>query len=151
VSADVVTADGAVITASATEHADLFWALRGGGGNFGVVTSFEYHLHPVGQWLAGTVVYPRSQARDILRYHRDFSETCSDLTAVFAGLMTSPDDAPIVALPIGYHGPLEEGERVLAPLRRLGTPLFDDVGPKSYTEVQRIFSTDVFPHGVSSD
>jgi len=148
VSADVVTADGAVITASATEHADLFWALRGGGGNFGVVTSFEYQLHPVGQWLAGTVVYPRSQARDILRYHRDFSETCSDLTAVFAGLMTSPDDAPIVALPIGYHGPLEEGERVLAPLRRLGTPLFDDVGPKSYTEVQRIFSPDVFPHGM---
>jgi FAD/FMN-containing dehydrogenase len=148
VSADVVTAAGEVITASATEHPDLFWALRGGGGNFGVVTSFEYQLHPVGQWLAGTVVYPRSQARDILRYHRDFSETCSDNTATFAGLMTSPDGAPIVALPIGYHGPLDEGERVLAPLRRLGTPLFDDVGPKAYTEVQSIFNPAVFPHGM---
>jgi len=95
VSADVVIAAGEVITASTTEHPDLFWALRGGGGNFGVVTSFEYQLHPVGQWLAGTVVYPRSQARDILRYHRDFSETCSDNTATFAGLMTSPDGAPI--------------------------------------------------------
>ncbi len=148
VSADVVTADGTVLTASATEHPDLFWALRGGGGNFGVVTSFEYQLHPVSQWFAGTVVYPRSQARDILRYHRDFSEACSDSTAAFAGLMTLPDGTPIIALPIGYHGPLDEGERILAPLRRLGTPLFDDVGPKSYTEVQTIFNPEVFPHGM---
>lgn len=148
VSADVVTADGTVLTASATEHPDLFWALRGGGGNFGVVTSFEYQLHPVSQWFAGTVVYPRSQARDILRYHRDFSEACSDSTAAFAGLMTLPDGTPIIALPIGYHGPLDEGERMLAPLRRLGTPLFDDVGPKSYTEVQTIFNPEVFPHGM---
>ena len=148
VSADVVTADGTVRTASATEHTDLFWALRGGGGNFGVVTSFEYQLHPVGQWLAGTVVYPRAQAREILRAHRDFSEACSDQTAVFAGLMTSPDGAPIIALPIGYHGPLDEGARVLAPLRRLGTPLFDDVGPKTYVEVQTIFNPAVFPHGM---
>ncbi len=148
VSADVVTADGTVLTASATEHPDLFWALRGGGGNFGVVTSFEYQLHPVSQWFAGTVVYPRSQARDILRYHRDFSEACSDSTAAFAGLMTLPDGTPIIALPIGYHGPLDEGERILAPLRRLGTPLFDDVGPKSYPEVQTIFNPEVFPHGM---
>ena len=112
------------------------------------MTSFEYQLHPVGPWLAGTVVYPRAQARDILRYHRDFSEACSDRTAVFAGLMTSPDGAPIIALPIGYHGPLDEGERVLAPLRRLGTPLFGDVGPKSYVEVQSIFNPAVFPHGM---
>jgi FAD/FMN-containing dehydrogenase len=102
----------------------------------------------VGPWLAGTVVYPRAQAREILRAHRDFSEACSDRTAAFAGLMTSPDGDPIIALPIGYHGPLDEGERVLASLRRLGTPLFDDVGPKSYVEVQRIFNPAVFPHGM---
>jgi FAD/FMN-containing dehydrogenase len=148
IEADVVLADGTLVTANELQHSDLFWALRGGGGNFGVVTSFEYQLHPVGQWLAGTVVYPRSQARDILRYHRDFSQACSDSTTTFAGLMTSPDGAPIIALPIGYHGPLAEGERVLAPLRRLGTPLFDDVGPKSYAEVQSIFNPAVFPHGM---
>jgi FAD/FMN-containing dehydrogenase len=84
VSADVVTAEGEVITASETEHPDLFWALRGGGGNFGVVTSFEYQLHPVGQWLAGTMVYPRSMARDILRAQRDFAQSiCPDQAISF--------------------------------------------------------------------
>jgi FAD/FMN-containing dehydrogenase len=149
VSADVVTAEGQAITASESEHPDLFWALRGGGGNFGVVTSFEYQLHPVGQWLAGTMVYPRSMARDILRAQRDFAQSaCPDRAISFVGLMTSPDGDPIVALPMGYHGPLEEGERVLAPLRRLGTPLADDVGPKSYVEVQSIFDPAIFPHGM---
>jgi FAD/FMN-containing dehydrogenase len=148
-SADVVTAAGEVITASETEHPELFWALRGGGGNFGVVTSFEYQLHPVGQWLAGTMVYPRSMARDILRAQRDFAQSiCPDQAISFVGLMTSPDGDPIVVLPVGYHGRLEEGERVLAPLRCLGTPLADDVGPKSYVEVQSIFDPAIFPHGM---
>jgi FAD/FMN-containing dehydrogenase len=130
----VVTADGEVITASTTEHQDLFWALRGGGGNFGVVTSFEYQLHPVGPMLAGMAIYPRSQARDILRAQRDFSQAAPDPVASFIGLMTSPDGDPVVAVPMGYNGPLAEGERLLAPLRRLGTALFDDVGPKAYIE-----------------
>jgi FAD/FMN-containing dehydrogenase len=148
VSADVVTAEGEVLIASATAHPDLFRAVRGGGGNCGVVTSFASQRHPVGQWLAGTVVSPRAQAREILRAHRDFSEACSDQTATCAGLMTSPDGAPISVLPIGYHGPLDEGERVLAPLRRLGTLLLDDGGPKSYVEVQRICNPAVFPHAL---
>ena len=149
VSADLVTAEGKVITANESEHPELFWALRGGGGNFGVVTSFEYQLHPVGEWLAGTVVYPRSMARDILRAQRDFAQSaCPDRAISFVGLMTSPDGDPIVALPMGYHGSLEEGERVLAPLRRFGTPLADDVGPKSYVEVQSIFDPAIFPHGM---
>jgi FAD/FMN-containing dehydrogenase len=149
VSADVVTSDGEVITASATDHPDLFWALRGGGGNFGVVTSFEYRLHPVGPMLAGMAIYSRSQARDILRAQRDFSQAAPDPVASFIGLMTSPDGDPIVAVPMGYNGPLAEGERLLAPLRRLGTTLFDDIGPKAYVDVQKIFSSDAFPHGMA--
>ena len=148
VSVDLVTADGKPVTASASEHPDLFWALRGGGGNFGVVTSLEFQLHPVGEWLAGTVIYPRSQAREILRFQRDFAQSASDPTMSFAALMSAPDGSPVIVLPIAYHGPLSEGERVLAPLRNLGTPLLDDVGPKTYTEVQSIFNPDVFPHGM---
>jgi len=149
VSADVVTADGQVITASATEHPDLFWALRGGGGNFGVVTSFEFQLHPVGPMLAGMAIYPRSQARDILRAQRDFSQASEDQVACFVGLMTSPDGEPVIAIPMGYNGPLPAGERALAPLRRLGTKLFDDVGPRAYVDVQKIFDPAAFPHGMA--
>jgi FAD/FMN-containing dehydrogenase len=148
VSVHLVTADGKPVTASASEHPDLFWALRGGGGNFGVVTSLEFQLHPVGEWLAGTVIYPRSQAREILRFQRDFAQSASDRTMSFAALMSAPDGSPVIVLPIAYHGPLAEGERVLAPLRNLGTPLLDDVGSKTYTEVQSIFNPDVFPHGM---
>jgi FAD/FMN-containing dehydrogenase len=148
VSADVVTANGDVITASEDEHPDLFWALRGGGGNFGVVTSFEYQLHPVDQLLAGMVIYPRSQAREILRYHRDFSQSAPDEVISVAGLMSSPEGDPVIALPVCYCGPLAEGERVLAKLRHLGTPLADDIGPKSYVEVQNMLDPAAFPHGM---
>lgn len=149
VSADVVTAAGEVITASASDHPDLFWALRGGGGNFGVVTSFEYRLHPVGPMLAGMAIYPRAQARDVLRAQRDFSQAAPDDVASFIGLMTSPDGDPIVAVPMGYNGPLAEGERLLAPLRQLGTPVVDDVSPRPYVHVQQIFSPTAFPHGMA--
>ena len=148
VSADVVTANGDILTASAHEHPDLFWALRGGGGNFGIVTSFEYQLHPVGQLLGGMLIYPRSQARDILRYHRDFSQSAPDEVVSIAGLMTSPDGAPVLAIPVCYNGPMEEGERVLAKLRNCGTSLVDDIGPKSYLNVQNMLDPAAFPHGV---
>jgi hypothetical protein len=146
--ADVVLASGEVCTASAHEHPDLFWALRGGGGNFGVVTSFEYQLHPVGQLLAGMVIYPRSQARDILRYHRDFSQSAPDEVVSIAALMSAPDGAPVIAIPVCYNGPLQEGERLLAPLRTWGTPLVDDIGPKSYVAVQNMLDPAAFPHGM---
>ena len=146
VSADVVTADGKVITANEHEHEDLFWALRGGGGNFGVVTSFEYQLHRVDQLLAGMVIYPRSHARDVLRYHRDFSQSAPDEVVSVAGLMTSPDGDPVIAIPVCYNGPLAEGEKVLEKLRNLGTPLADDIGPRSYVEVQNMLDPEAFPH-----
>ena len=84
--------------ASATENADLFWGLRGGGGNFGVVTSFEYKLHPVSTVFGGMLVYPLARAREVLRLYRDVTQSAPDELTVFAGLMYSPDGVPIVAL-----------------------------------------------------
>jgi FAD/FMN-containing dehydrogenase len=147
ISADVVTADGRVVTASATENADLFWGLRGGGGNFGVVTSFEFRLHPVGPVLGGLLVHPLARAKEALRFYRDFTQTAPDALTVFAGLMTSPDGHPIVAFVICYNGPIDEGERVIRPLREYGPPLADQVGPMAYTQLQSMLD-EGFPSGL---
>src|SRR5262252_4228162 len=122
ISADVVTADGAFRRASEKDNPDLFWALRGGGGNFGVVTSFEYRLHPVTQVLGGMVIFPLDQARDVLRFYRDFSAGLPDEAEAYAALLTAPQGMPVAALILGYNGPIAEGERVLAPARRFGKP-----------------------------
>jgi FAD/FMN-containing dehydrogenase len=132
ISAEVVTADGQVRKASAAEHPDLFWALRGGGGNFGVVTAFEYRLHPVTQVLGGMVLYPLDQAAEVLRFYRDFCPTLPDEAEAYAALLTTPEGMPAAALLLGYNGPIEEGEKVLAPARRFGKPLADLVAPMLY-------------------
>jgi FAD/FMN-containing dehydrogenase len=138
VSADVVTAEGRMLTASAAENPDLFWGLRGGGGNFGVVTSFEYRLHPVGPVLAGLLIHPLSVARDLLRSYRDFCRAAPDELTAYAALMHTPEDGqPILAVMLAYAGDLAEGERVLAPLRRLGPPVADSVRPMPYCDLQR--------------
>jgi FAD/FMN-containing dehydrogenase len=138
ISADVVTADGRVLTASAEENPDLLWGLRGGGGNFGVVTSFEYRLHPVGPVLAGLLIHPLAAARDVLRSYRDFCREAPDELTAYAALMHSPDDGrPILALMLAYAGDLAEGERVVAPLRRVGPPVADTVRPVPYCDLQR--------------
>jgi FAD/FMN-containing dehydrogenase len=108
-SAEVVTADGQRRRASETEEPDLFWALRGGGGNFGVVTEFEFQLHPVCQVLGGMVLHPLDQARDVLRFYRDFVATLPDAAEAHAGLL-SPEGTPVLALLMGYNGPIEEGD-----------------------------------------
>src|SRR5467141_3423781 len=97
-SADLVTADGQFLTASADQHPDLFWGLRGGGGNFGVVTSFEYQLHPVGPVLAGMVIHPISEAKAVLRFYREFCRSCPDEMVAAAALMTSADGAPVAVI-----------------------------------------------------
>ncbi len=136
-SVDLVTADGQVLRASAAENADLFWGVRGGGGNFGIVTSFEFQLHPVGPVvLGGVVIHPLEKAREALKFYDEYSRTAPDELSADAALLTSPDGDRVFAISVCYIGSLEQGERVLQPLRRFGPPVSDQIGPIAYTEVQ---------------
>jgi len=137
-SVDVVTADGRLLTASATENADLFWGVRGGGGNFGVVAAFEYRLHPVSQMLGGLLIYPMAQAKDLFRFYRDYTRTVPDALGSLINLATLPDGTPAVVILIAYSGDLDEGERLLRPLREFGSLLADQVGPLPYIALQSI-------------
>ena len=135
--ADIITADGTFQTVNAEQNADLFWALRGGGGNFGVVVSFEYALHPVDTVLGGLVVYGLDQAPAVMRFYRDFCSTLPDDAEAYLGVLTDPTaGVPVVAMVLGYNGDLQEGERVLAPARSFGRPLVDLVGPVPYVARQ---------------
>jgi FAD/FMN-containing dehydrogenase len=136
--AAVVTADGRWLRASATEHAELFWGLRGGGGNFGVVTSFEYQLHPVGSMLAGMVIYPIAHAKAFLRLYREVTRTAPDALGSLVALGTLPDGTQAAVLLVGYTGPIADGEKVLRPLREFGPPLADQLGPSPYAALQGI-------------
>ena len=154
--ADVVTADGGIVRASADEHADLFWALRGGGGNFGVVTSFRFSLHPVGPTvMAGPVFWAADDTTDVLRFYRDFAAEAPDELGSVVTLGTVP---PLPVIPDGFHrrpavsvaccyaGSLEDGERAVRALRRFGTPLVDLLAPSPYADFQGGLD-DVVPHG----
>ena len=146
-SVDVVTADGVLRRASASEHEDLFWGIRGAGANLGIVTSFEYQLHPVGPLvLAGMVVHPFDRARDALRFYRDFAAGQPDELTTYAAILTMPDGAMVVALVACYAGEPEEGERALAPLKRYGPPIADMIGPMPYTAFQSMLDG-AFPVG----
>src|SRR6266540_4944554 len=114
-SADVVTADGLLLRASATENAELFWGLRGGGGNFGVVTSFDYRLHPLGTMLAGMVIYPIGNAKAFLRRYREVTSTAPDALGSLVALGTLPDGTQAAVLLVGYSGPIADGEKLLRP------------------------------------
>jgi len=147
--ATVVTADGTVHVVSATSEPDLFWALRGGGGNFGVVTSFEFRLHPVGPELyAGLVVYPFAQARAVLRAWRDFNVTAPDELSVWAVLRkapplpflpTSAHGTDVVVLPLVHSGDVESGARAAAPVLGFGEPIASHLGPMPYAGFQTAF------------
>jgi FAD/FMN-containing dehydrogenase len=154
-SARVVLADGRMVTASASENSDLFWALRGGGGNFGVVTSFEFTVHPEGTVLAGILLHAREDAKPALRFWRDMSRTLPEEITHGALLFHFPEDpaaprslhlAPVVGLGGVYAGPLDTGEQVLRPLREHGHPLIDTFGPMPYTAAQRM-ADPMFPPG----
>jgi FAD/FMN-containing dehydrogenase len=148
-SADVVTADGELVRASVDSNRELFWALRGGGGNFGVVTSFEFALHDVGpDVFAGIVAWPAEDAVDILKLHRDFSSSAPDEITTIAICRTAPPapflpeaihGKPIVAIAGLYAGSVEDGEKAFAPLRNFGTPAGDAMGPKQYTFFNGMF------------
>jgi FAD/FMN-containing dehydrogenase len=156
--ADVVTAGGERVRASEHEHSDLFWALRGGGGNFGVVTSFELRLHPVGpSVLAGPILWDAADAREVLRLYRDFVRDAPDElgTVVRFGaappLPGIPEELhwrPVVMVGVCYAGSIEEGERVIRPLRASRIPLFDGMGPLPYVKFQSALDSTVV-HGWS--
>jgi FAD/FMN-containing dehydrogenase len=145
-SADLVTADGTLLRASATENQDLFWALRGAGANFGVVTSFEYRLHPVNAVLGGMVIHPLERAREALRFYREFAAGQPDELTTYAGLLTTPDGNRVVGLIAYYLGVAEEGERVIAPLRRFGPPIADTIAPTTHLVMQGLLGAG-FPAG----
>jgi len=138
VSIDLVTADGGLVTASARENDDLFWGVRGGSGNFGVVTSFEYQLHPLGPVLAGLVAYPISQAPQVLRFFREYGASCPDELGLMAAMLTLPDGNTVVGIAGCYSGDLDAGEAALRPLRSFGSPVADLFRPMPYTEVQKM-------------
>jgi FAD/FMN-containing dehydrogenase len=155
-SADVVTAQGEIVTASEAENADLFWAIRGGGGNFGIVTSFEYRLHPVGPIvLAGPVFHPLEDAPEVLRFYREFIAAAPDeLTTIFdlsvpPPLPFLPEEVhgkPVVMVGACYAGSPAEGAEVVRPLKQFGRPIADLLEPKPYTALQSMFDP-LVPHG----
>jgi FAD/FMN-containing dehydrogenase len=156
VGADVVTADGELVHASEDEHEDLFWALRGGGGNVGVVTSFEFDLHPVGpQVLAGPIFHPFEDAREALRFYREFTADAPDELSCYALVVRVPPEPPFLedvqgepalAFAVCYAGPMDEADAELEPLRAFGDPILDGVQPVRYTALQQSFD-DGSPEG----
>ena len=137
--AEVVTADGRQLTASADENSDLFWGLRGAGANLGIVTRFDYQLHPIGQVLGGMVIYPMSNGRAALRLFDDFADTCPDEVSCAGLLLSAPDGAPAVAIAVCYTGPLDKGEAVLAPLTRSLPVMANLLEVQPYTKMQTLF------------
>jgi FAD/FMN-containing dehydrogenase len=136
---DLVTADATRVRASADENPELFWGIRGGGGNFGVVTSFEFRLHPLGTVLAGLLLHPLSRGREVLERYRDLAPAAPDELTVGVLITTWFDGTPVIAIALCWSGPLEAGARVVEPLRRLGTPILDTVRPMAYGELQTMF------------
>jgi hypothetical protein len=145
-SCQVVTADGRVRTVSRSEHDDLFWALRGGGGNFGVVASFEFQAHPVDTVLGGLLLYPREAAVDVIRNFRRYVESAPEELTAYAALLHGPDGAPLVAVIPCYCGEKVEGERVLAPFRTFGTPVVDTIQELPFPAMQALLAPS-FPDG----
>ena len=155
--AELVTAEGEVVRATEEENPDLFWALRGGGGNFGVVTEFEFDLRPFGpEALAGMILHPLEGAAEVLRFSRDFMEAAPDELTVFETFMTVPPEEPFPAefqgrpalgLGVLYAGPIAEGERVLRPLREFGRPALDIVAPMPAVAIQQMLDPTA-PHGM---
>jgi len=134
-SVEIVTADGQLLTASPTQNAELFWGIRGGGGNFGIVTTFEFQLHPVKDVLAGMLLYPIHALRDVLRFYREFCVSSPDELIMGAGFVSTPEGIPAAVIALCYCGDMQEGERILAPLRAFGSPLIDTIGSMDYLDL----------------
>lgn len=147
-SADVVTASGDILRTSQEENPDLFWALRGGGGNFGVVPWLEFRLYPVGQVTSGIVAHPVDRARDVLRFYRDVTRRLPDELTLFGGLLHAPDGSGtrLAAIIACHSGSLADGETALSPIKRFGSPVLDVIAPASY-EATNTMLDGGFPRG----
>lgn len=149
IGAEVVTADGRLVRVSETENADLLWGLRGGGGNFGIVTTFEFRLHPVGPMvMGGATFYPASRAGEIVRFFREFGEAAPDRLSLLLAFTSAPPapfvpphlhGTPVVAIAGCWIGSADEGEQVLRPWQRFGPPAAAHVGPVPYAVLQGLF------------
>jgi FAD/FMN-containing dehydrogenase len=142
-SVDLVTADGEMLTASTERNPDLFWAVRGAGTNFGVVTSFRYRVHPLGKVLAGLLLHPRDAARELIAFHREFLVGSPDELYTTVAFLNSPEGLPLVAILVVWAGDIAEGEYVLQPLRKFGIPVADLIQPMPYADVQRMLDAAV--------
>jgi FAD/FMN-containing dehydrogenase len=148
-SVDVVLADGSVVTASEDDNADLFWAMRGGGGNFGVAASFQYRLHPVGPVVTGGLIaYPFDLAWDVLRFYRDVTGSLSDDMMVLAGLLHAPDGSgmKLAGLVLCHCGSLSAGAIATQPIKKFGSAAIDVIGPMPYCQVNAMLDA-AYPKG----
>ena len=145
---EVVTADGEVLRADAETNPDLFWALRGGSSNFGIVTSFELQLHFQDDLLGGMIVYPFEQAREVMRYYRTVAERAPDELTIWAGFFTLPQGMKAVAMMVAYSGPIQAGQHLLAPVRAFGAPIADMVQVRKYSEMNTLFD-EAMPVGLN--
>ncbi|WP_336515938.1 FAD-binding oxidoreductase [Pollutibacter soli] len=137
-SAEVVTAEGVVVHTDKHNSRDLFWAIRGGGGNFGVVTKFTFKLHKIGPMVTGgMLLYPMEMAKEVMKFYRKFVPATPDELVMFAGFICTPDGIPVTALLTAWFGPQEQAEKMLAPIRAFATPIADMVGPIPYTQLQK--------------
>lgn len=147
VAADVVTAQGTRVRASAQENPDLLWGLRGGGGNFGIVTQFEYRLHPMEPITGGLLLYPIDRARDVLRHFCEVTAKYPGELTYVQALLNAADGKPVAAIAVGYCGDVVTAEKVLAPIRAFGPPMADLVAPVPYTQQQSMMD-DAYPSGL---
>jgi FAD/FMN-containing dehydrogenase len=146
IGAEVVTAEGQTMKASEKENSDLLWGLRGGGGNFGVVTKFLYRLHPLEPMLGGLLIHPISKAKGLLHFYREITQQLPDQLSIVAGLMTAPDGNVVSVMVAGYMGDPAKGEKAMAPIRAFGPPLADTVAVVPFVQHQSMFD-EAFPPG----
>jgi len=149
-SVDVVTANGEFLTASESENADLFWAVRGGGGNFGVVTSFEYRLHELEPIIGGMALYPSSMIGDMFRFYREYTRSVPDSVTAYAGILQGPEETPVAGdiagfIAVCHSGSETDGERLVRPIKEFGPPAVDGIGLMPYTAVQTMFDAGTPP------
>lgn len=138
-SAEIVLANGEQVTADANNYPDLYWAIRGGGGNFGIVSKFKYQLHSFGpNVVAGMILYPMEQAKAVMKFYREYARTAPDELMAYSGFIVTPDGLPVTMLLPAWMGDIKEADKHLAPLRGFGTPLADMITEMPYTALQSI-------------